>query len=175
MSSGVVVAVEVAGATAVSDRAIMASQRMRARGRRWSDRTRLAAKELIEHGSTALIGGSERSRLKSRLRAGSVSELAYHLLSGRLSLWRSVGERLELDSALAAELGLSATGGIAVRARNDARAGARKQRLVPDGEGDVLLIDDEGRVVEVLGLYAFGGSRESAAAERWLRSKIEAL
>jgi hypothetical protein len=177
--SGRIVSARIGDRNVVSDRAVVAASRTAGRGRRWSPLTARAALELLESGNTDLVRGSERSRLKARLRAAGARELGYQLLAGRVSLWRrtsATGARVE--SALAASLGLAADGGLAVDVAADVGRRARELRLVEDSEGDVLLVEGDERarrVLEAVGLYAFGSTRESGAAEAWLRERIEAL
>jgi hypothetical protein len=177
--SGRIVSARIGDLNVVSDRAVVAASRTAGRGRRWSALTASAALELLETGSTALVSGSERSRLKARLRKADASELGYQLLAGRTSLWRRTGAtHRRVESALAAQLGLAADGGLAVDVTEGAARRARELRLVEDSEGDVLLVegDQHARLaLEAVGLYAFGDSRESGAAAAWLRERIEAL
>lgn len=173
--AGAVVTNHVAGRTIASDRAIVAARRSAGRGRRWSEGTTCAALELLEHGTTERVTGSERSRLKQRLRHADAAELAYQLLGARASLWRSTGGRhVDTELSIADELALSSRGGLAVEVDADAERRARQLRLVRDGDGDVAVVGIDAqfrRVGEALALYAFGGSRESTAAATWLRER----
>lgn len=176
--SGRIVSARIGDRNVVSDRAVVAAARTAGRGRRWSPLIARAALELLETGSTQLVGGSERSRLKARLRAADASEFGYQLLAGRVSLWRRTSASAAIESALAARLGLAAAGGLTVEVAEHIARRARELRLVEDGEGDVLLVEggEHGRLaLEIIGLYAFGSTRESSAAEAWLRERIEAL
>lgn len=178
MRSGLVVTGEVAGRKVASGRSITAAKRMSARGRRWSDRTRIAAQELLHDGTTEVLEGSALSRLRANLRRMSAGELAYRALPGHVGLFRSTAQRVELDAELASELGLAAAGGVAVWKTADVDRETRRRRLLSDVEGDVVVIEDDGAkgcVAEVLGLFAFGGARESGAAEAWLAARIARL
>lgn len=177
--SGGIVADRIGGNVLISDRALTAARRSASRGRRWTGLTARAATELIEHGTTTALTGTELSRLKQRLRAATAAELAYQLLADRASLWRATtGTGAAVESALAEQLGLAASGGLSVEATPDPKRRARELRLVEDTEGDVLLVeaDPDARLTsEALGLYAFGGTRESTAAAAWLRDRLEQL
>lgn len=177
--TGRIVTDRVGGINVVSDRAIVAAARTGSRGRRWSELSARAALELIEHGETRLVSGSARSRLKARLRSTTAAELGYHLLTNRVSLWRGTGATPSaLGKALIHELGLAADGGLAVVVAADAPRRARGLRLVEDIEGDVLLIESDSAsqvALGAVGLYAFGGPRESSIAEAWLMQRIATL
>ena len=176
--AGLLVTDRLGDATLVSDRALEAARRTTGRGRRWAPHTAEAALELIQSSETTLLGSAERSRLRARIRAADASELAYQLLPGRVSLWRRTGATPSTPSAIADRLGLAADGGLAVIVADDAAHRARALRLVHDTEGDVLIVEgaDAHRLAwEALGLFAYGGTRESSAARRWLQQQVRRL
>lgn len=176
---GRVVTGRIGGVNVVSDRALVAATRTAVRGRPWNELTVRAALELIERGETQLLAGSERSRLKARLRRASAASLGYQLLGSRASLWRRTGAtRARVETRLARELGLAADGGLAVEIAAESKRRARELRLVEDAEGDVLLVECDASsrlAVEAVGLYAFGGTRESSAAEAWLKNRLATI
>ncbi len=170
--SGRMVSRAVAGRTVIGNRSLVAMSRSMGRGRQWEDQTAAAAAELLENGITVRITGSQRSRLRGRLRTIAMPELAYQMLGARVTLWRST--RLAADSNARTTDGLSATGEhLNVEIVRDAAAFARHSRLLEDPEGDTLLVEldtDAPAVVEDVALYAYGDARTSSAA----RQRIEA-
>lgn len=170
--SGRVVSRAVAGRTVVAGRSLIAVSRMAARGRRWDEQTVAAACDLLDHGRTERILGSQRSRLRARLRKISVAELAYQVLGDRVTLWRST--RPATGSPGESGDGLSATGSrLEVAVLQDAAGFARQTRLLEDADGDTLLVEldtDAPAVIEDIALFAYGDERTSSAA----RQRIEA-
>lgn len=165
--SGRVVSRSIAGRTVIASRSLIALTRANGRGRRWNDNTVAAAAELLETGNTDRIEGSQRSRLRARLREMEVADLAYHVLGDRASLWRGTQAEPPTD-------GLSAIGAsITVTITDDASATARRNRLLEDPDGNLILIElatGATAVVEDLALYAYGDARTSSAA----RERVEA-
>lgn len=169
----------VAGRTVISGRSVTALERTAGRGRRWNDATVAAALELLSEGATSALQTAPRSRLRARMREIDARELAYQALSGRVSLWRSTSASLMHPGSLAStELGLTGAGGTRVRSCDDVAEDARRQRLVQDEEGDVVLVAlgrAQKLAAEIITLYAYGDARESAAAASWISTKVRAL
>lgn len=170
--SGRVIHRAVAGRTVVAGRSVIAVSRSTARGRHWNERTVKAACDLLEQGSTHVISGSQRSRLRARLRTLPIAELAYHVLGSRVTLWRST--RHEGGTAAQFEYGLSSTGeGLVITVTPNAAALARRLRLLEDADGETLLVEldtDAHAIVVDIALYAYGDERTSSAA----RQRVEA-
>lgn len=175
--SGRLMSREVAGRTVVAARSILAMSRMSGRGRTWNDVTVAAACELLESGATDLLAASSRSRLRARVRTISIPQLAYQVLSGRVTQWRSIRE--DADSRERIADGLSATGrGLDVMVTSDAGAFARRARLLGDPEGEVIVVESTATASAVIGdlaLYAYGDERTSSAARRRLEARRDAL
>jgi len=165
--NGRLVSREIAGRTVVAGRSVVAMSRSSARGRRWEEHTVAAACELLEKGSTERVSGSQRSRLRSRLRTVALAELAYQVLGDRVTLWRSAnreasttGERLD------------------VKVTHDVATLTRQLRMIEDAEGETIVIELETEargVVEDIVLYAYGDVRTSSAAGQRIRARQEAL
>lgn len=171
--SGRVVSRDVAGRTVVAGRSLVAASRTAARGRRWDERTVAAACDLLDHGGTERISGSQRSRLRARLRTIPVADLAYQVLGDRVTLWRNT--RPGTDSPGESVDGLSATGSrLNVAVAQDAAGFARQTRLLEDADGDTLLVEldtDASAVIEDIALYAYGDERTSSAAKRRIEGR----
>jgi len=165
---GRVVSRAVAGRTIVAGRSLVAASRTAARGRRWDERTVAAACDLLDHGETERISGSQRSRLRARLRKIPVANLSYQILGDRVTLWRST--RPATGSPGESVDGLSATGSrLEVAVLQDAAGFARQTRLLEDADGDTLLVEldtDAPAVIEDIALYAYGDERTSSAARQ---------
>jgi len=163
----------VAGRTVVSGRSLLAVSRSTTRGRRWEERTVQAACELLQRGSTDCIDGTQRSRLRARLRNISVADLALHVLADRVSLWRTTQQ--ETVSNLELTDGLSSTGEtLTIKVTEDAAALARKLRLLEDADGDVLIVElgtSAPAIVADIALYAYGDERTSSAARQRLQAR----
>src|ERR1035437_337238 len=71
--------------TSVDDVAVQAWSRALGRGRRWTDQVREAALDLLSTGRTNRLSTSERSRLRSRLRGMSATDMAH--AAGGLGAW----------------------------------------------------------------------------------------
>jgi hypothetical protein len=171
--SGRLVSRDIAGRTVVAGSSLAAAARSKGRGRHWDDRTVAAAANLLEHGSTELISGSQRSRLRARLRTISLSELAYQTLGGRVTLWRDTRHGPAPDDLAD---GLTSTGGrLDIKVVPDVSSYARRTRLLEDTEGDTLLIEldtDTPAVVVDIALYAYGDTRTSSAAAERIRARL---
>jgi hypothetical protein len=167
----------VAGRTVVAGRSLVAASRSSARGRHWDDATVRAACDLLEHGSTHAISGSQRSRLRARVRAISLAELAYQVLDRRVTIWRKTQGGVRSTAQIAD--GLTSTGGgLDVVVTPKAAAYARRLRMLEDLEGDSIVIEldtDATAVVEDIALYAYGDERTSSAARQRIRARQIAL
>lgn len=163
---------DLAGRKVLAGRSLLAVSRSTGRGRRWDDSTVAAATELLETGSTERISGSQRSRLRTRLRTISVSELAYQTLGDRVTPWRRTGTAVGEQER---EDGLTTTGdGLDVHVVTDAQAHARRERLLEDADGTILLVElttDAPSAMADIVRYAYGDERVSAAA----RARVHAL
>lgn len=157
----------------IAERQLQVMRRTAHKGRPWNESTKRAALDLLATGATTELLGSERSRLKQRLRSAAVSVLAGQILAGRASLRRAVSTvdtRQHLPTIIA-ELHLSSRGGLGVLVAPDSALAARRARLGLDDSGDVVVVEGDlrhTRVLEALALYAYGDARESAAAAAWL-------
>jgi hypothetical protein len=171
--SGRVVSRTIAGRKVLAGRSLVAVSRSAARGRLWDDRTVAAAAELLESGKTERMSGSQRSRLRGRLRTISIAELAYHFLGARVTLWRSTRPATSADSRFAD--GLSTTGeGLDVKVTHNAAATARKSRLLEDSDGETLLVEldtDAPAIAQDIVLYAYGDERTSSAAKQRIQAR----
>ena len=171
--AGRIVATKYGTSHAFSPRQLQALERTAHRGRNWTEPACRAALDLLATGETSELSGTERSRLKQRLRNSDVGSLAGQILRGRVSLRRAASPEAKSSyvSALAGELGLSAGGGLGVLIARDADRVARKARLGLDDSGDVTVVEGEEvhrRVLEALALYVYGDARESSAAAQWI-------
>jgi hypothetical protein len=171
--AGRIVATKYGTSHAFSPRQLQALERTAHRGRNWTDPSCRAALDLLATGETSELIGTERSRLKQRLRNSDVGSLAGQILRGRVSLRRAASPEIKRSyvSALVGELGLSAGGGLGVLISRDADRVARKARLGLDDSGDVAVVEGEEvhrRVLEALALYVYGDARESSAAAQWI-------
>lgn len=175
--SGRVVSRAIAGRKVLAGRSLVAVSRSAGRGRHWDDRTVAAAAELLEAGSTDRISGSQRSRLRARLRTISVSDLAYHVLGERVTLWRST--RPAADSGGPLVDGFTATGNhLDVTVTRDASALARQARLLEDADGETIVVElDTGApsVIQEIVLYAYGDERTSSAARQRIQARQSGL
>lgn len=146
------------------------------RGRRWNEQTVQAACELLERGSTECISGSQRSRLRARLRDTSAAELALHVLADRVSLWKTTQREASLNSELAD--GLSSTGeSLTIKVTKNGTALARKLRLLEDADGDFIIVElgtSAPAIVADIALYAYGDERTSSAARQRIEARLAA-
>ncbi len=180
-ASGRVASIRYGTARTISTRQVNALARMARRGRDWNETTRSAALDLLSDGTTGALAGSERSRLKKRLRSIELPALSGQILVGRASLRRAASEsaKARLTPRLLAELELtsSASGLGVLVAENSARA-ARRAGLGLDDEGDVVVIEgaeEHHAVLEALALYVYGDTRESSAAADWVSTRQASL
>lgn len=157
----------IAGRTVVAGRSLVALSRSSGRGRRWNERTVAAACELLDRGATERISGSQRSRLRGRLRTISIVDLAYQVLGDRVTLWRSTRPATGAEHP---SDGLSSTGSrLDVKVTQDAAVFARGARVLADPDGEIVLVEldtDAPAVVADVVLYAYGDERTSSAAMR---------
>ena len=158
---------------AVSSRQVQALARTAHRGRNWSEAVQRAALDLMTCGITSELNGSERSRLKQRIREAAVGALAGQILRGHVSLRRAANPEIKRQfmPKLLGELGLSGDGGLCVLVAEDTARAARQARLGLDDSGDIAVVEGEEQhrgALEALALYTFGDARESAAAARWI-------
>ncbi len=171
--NGRVISRVIAGRTVLAGRSLVAVSRSAGRGRHWHDGTVAAAAELLETGATERISGSQRSRLRGRLRTISVSELAYHLLGARVTLWR--GTQPATVTHERSNEGLSSTGErFNVMVTRNATALARQTRLLDDPDGETLLVEldtDAPAVMQDIALYAYGDERTSSAAKGRIQAR----
>jgi hypothetical protein len=178
--SGRIVAARAGAAHAFSERQVQALERTAHRGRDWSTITQRAALDLLATGKTLELSSSERSRLKQRIRNSQVGALAGQILRGRVSLRRAVSDEAKkyFRLQLAGELGLSASGGLAVLVAEDATRAARQARLGLDDSGDIAVVEGSethARVLEALALCTYGDVRECPAAAIWLAAAQKAI
>lgn len=155
---------------------VQSMRRATNRGRDWLTVTQDAALDLLLSGDTTRVTGSEKSRLRGRVRTMSVQALAHQVLRNRAELRRETSEvhRNARKLSVASELGLSERGGLAVFVSENAKQEVRRQRLVVDNDGDVVVIEGESHhqaALEVLALFVYGSAREHTAAARWLADR----
>lgn len=174
---GRVVSRNFAGRTVVARGSVLAASRTMKRGRRWDAQTVAAATELLEQGTTERIAGSQRSRLRARLRTITIGELAYHALGDRVSIWRRAGKASVRSKAVPD--GFTSTGEkLNIKVTQSARALARKLRLLQDNDGDILIVEidtDAPAVIEDIALFAYGDTRTSSAARQRLETRLTAV
>jgi hypothetical protein len=102
--------------------------------------------------------------------------LAGQILRGRAELRRATNDDIKRQFVprLVLELGLSFSGGTGVLVAENVGVAARRARLGRDDEGDIVAIEGIARhreVLEALALIAYGDTRESEAASRWIHVK----
>ena len=179
-ANGRIVATKHGASHAFSQRQVQALERTAHRGRNWTEAVQQAALDLLATGKTTELTGTERSRLKHRIREAGVGTFAGQILRGRVSLRRAVSDEVKSRFApvLTSELGLSAGGGLGVLVVQDATREARKARLGLDDSGDIAVIEGDEvhrRVLEALALYMYGDGRESSAAAKWIAAVQDAV
>lgn len=170
----------VGGAYTVPTRQVQVMRRTAHRGRAWSEVTCYAALDLLTRGTTNTISGSERSRLRRRVRTATISTISGQILRDRVSLRRSphATRKRSFSPSILHELDLSADGRLGIIVARQANVVARHHHLALDDAGDIVVIegDDEHRpALEALALYAYGDTRESSAAQAWLTAAQERL
>lgn len=136
-----------------------------------------AACELLDHGTTTRILGSQRSRLRARLKVIPLPDLAYQVLADRVTLWRRAGRGAE--GAGDSRERLSSSGlRLEVIVTPDPSAVARKERLLDDADGDTLIVQfttTSDSVIEDIALFAYGDERTSRAARERLEARRASL
>jgi excisionase family DNA binding protein len=172
-ANGRIVAARYGHAQALSSRQVLLMSRTAHRGRNWTETGRRAALELLTSGTTDAVTGSERSRIRTRVRSAEVGALAGQILRGHASLRRaaSTEAKRRFKPDILGELGLSFAGGLGVLVSENATLDARRARLALDDSGDIVVVEGteaHRQVLEALALYAYGDARESAAAARWI-------
>lgn len=178
---GRVTSIRYGTARTISTRQVNALARMTRRGRDWNETTRIAALDLLSDGKTDTLVGSQRSRLKKRLRSIELPALSGQILVGHASLRRAASEsaKAKLTPRLLPELELSsAASGLGVLVAENAAQVARRAGFGLDDEGDVVVIEGTERhheVLEALTLYAYGDTRESSAAADWVSTRQASL
>src|SRR5664280_369726 len=166
-------------ATSVDDVAVQAWSR--ALGRRWTEQVREAALDLLSTGRTDRLSGSERSRLRSRLRGMSATDMAH--AAGGLGAWaRYRGKspiglvRIGPSAADPGELGIVGGEGWLTFVQTDAldRFGI-DQDVILDADGNIGVIERstvDDRVARILlDTYLLGDARQSAAAAAELQRR----
>lgn len=147
------------------------------RGRHWSAQTVAAATELLEQGTTERIAGSQRSRLRARLRTITIEELSYHALGDRVTIWRRAGKASVRSNAVPDDF--TSTGDkLDVKVTQNAAALARQLRLLEDNDGDIIVVEvdtDAPAVIEDIALFAYGDTRTSSAARQRLETRLAVL
>lgn len=118
--------------------------------------------------------------MKARLRVVSVGSLAGQVLRDRASLRSGVSGSASGSHApgILSELGLSTSGGTGVLVSDNPVTAARAARLALDDDGDVVVLrgrEDQRPVLEALALFAYGDTRENAAAAAWITRRQAAL
>ncbi len=196
--SGRLQVTRVVGRTQLLEHAgVKALKRGSGRGRHWSARTAWASLELLDTDATSRLAGSERTRLRARLRDVDVNQLA-HSTSARGRLRRfahirgeagQLRERLHLsgmtaleDDDTAAVFNLVASPSrVTVGYVVDMDRFAVCNGLVESAEGDVFLrgmgTDDDlylGMATYALDLFELGDTRESTAGARYLEARVRA-
>jgi len=164
----------------IAERQLQMMQRTTHRGRPWRDTTKRAALDLLATGATTELAGSERSRLKQRLRTVGANVIAGQILPGRTTLRSAsnTSNQAQHVPSIVSELGLSPRGGLGVLIATNSSLAARRARLGVDDEGNIVAIDGNERhtpVLEAIALYAYGDARENAAASAWLAAAQAAL
>lgn len=162
------------------DLAVLAWMRTKARGRKWSSRTRDAALDLLSGGRGESIPASARSRLRSALRELSAAQIASSAWVGVWSRYRTLGEvEVQLIGPSVADLGL-VPGESFVRFADvsDLDRFEASQLVVADPDGDLVVLErpHDDRLAQVLvDAYVLGDARESAASAAELRACVDAL
>jgi excisionase family DNA binding protein len=150
------------------------------RGRPWSQATRTAALDLLGAGTTEALSGTQLSRLKRRIREADTGALVGNLLGKSVTLRRAPDAESQARHlpAVARDLGLGHAGRLAVVVSEDGTRLARTLRMARDSSGDVVFVDGLDRhstVLQVLVLFAYGASREHAAARDWLCERVASV
>jgi len=167
--------------TSVDDVAVQAWSRALGRGRRWTDQVREAALDLLSTGRTNRLSASERSRLRSRLRGMSATDMAH--AAGGLGAWaRYRGKspiglvRIGPSAANPGELGIvPGEGWLTFMQTDDLDRFEIDQDVILDADGNVGVIERftvDDRVARILlDTYLLGDARQSAAAAAELQRR----
>lgn len=174
VKDGLLTAHRIGSALAVYERQVFALRRMKLAGRPWDRDTVIAALDLLSNSTVTTVRGSQLSRLKSRLPTISDAELAGRVLAGNVTLFRATAEQQRsIESALASQTTLVG-GGTSVIVDQDADRAARALGLLPDPEGNVVVINGHPRhlaVIEALAYTVYGSTRERSAGSAWLETQ----
>lgn len=172
-------------ALVVDDLAAQAWQRSVVRGRCWGPAVRDAALDLLSFGDTSRVSGPERSRLTSRLRAMTASQIAH--ASGGLGTWARYRAATSVDidpigpsRVEMAELGMvGGAGWLRFGRVPDLDAFEVEADVRADANGNLGVVQraaSDDRVARTLiDAYLLGDVRVSAAAARELERRAHAL
>jgi hypothetical protein len=160
--------------TSVDDVAVQAWSRALGRGRRWTEQVREAALDLLSTGRTDRLSTSERSRLRSRLRAMSATDMAH--AAGGLGTWAryrgtsAIGMvRVGPSAANPGELGIvPGQGWLTFLQTDDLDRFEIDHDVILDADGNIGVIErsrvDDRPARILLDTYLLGDARQSAAA-----------
>ena len=158
----------------MDDLAVQAWSRALGRGRRWTEQVREAALDLLSTGRTDRLSASERSRLRSRLRGMSTTDIAH--AAGGLGAWaRYRGKspiglvRIGPSAADPGEFGIvPGEGWLTFLQTDDLDRFEIDQDVILDADGNVGVVERstvDDRVARILlDTYLLGDARQSAAA-----------
>ena len=161
--------------TSVDDVAVQVWSRALGRGRRWTDQVREAALDLLSTGHTDRLSASERSRLRSRLRRMSATDMA-HAAGGLGSSWaryrgkaRTGLVRIGPSAAGRGELGIvPGEGWLTFVQTDDLDRFEIDEDVILDADGNVGVIERatvDDRIARILlDTFLLGDARQSAAA-----------
>ena len=167
--------------TSVDDVAVQAWSRALGRGRRWTDRVREAALDLLSTGRTDRLSASERSRLRSRLRGMSATDIAH--AAGGMGAWaRYRGKspiglvRIGPSAANTGELGIvPGQGWLTFVQTDDLDRFEIDQDVNLDADGNLGVVErsrvDDRTARILLDTYLLGDARQSAAAAAELQRR----
>lgn len=170
----------------LDDIAVIAWQRSRSRGRRWTSRVRQAALDLLSSGTTTEFNGSELSRLKRVLRTSAPHHLAYLAggLGGTWARYRRLEDIKGVDlagpSAARDLLKLTLLGRrkIDFVVVDDLNTFETRTLVALDGEGDLGVIErrpDRRTARVLLDTYLLGDARESEVAAQALIERARGI
>ena len=177
VDAGHIQAERIAGRLALYENQVLSYKHAHAQGRQWLDSTRLAALDMLSGIETERLTGSQKSRLKARIRGMDSNALARRILGHTVSMYDAGASEAAIDSALADELNLVGEWTKVLVARNSKREAA-KRRLVSNPNGRVAIIEGDAehrRALEAFALYSFGDTRERTAAAGWLQRQRAAI
>lgn len=178
----------VANTVVIDDLAAQAWGRSRDRGRKWTDETRSAAFEMLEHGETARLSSSERGRLKAALRAMHVEQLA-HRVGGLGGAWARYRRRSTGDLRGARATGPTTPGLAGLGLVGDASQMTfwvvdslddfeLDNDVSLDASGELGVIERQeatGQSRTLLDAFLLGGARESSLAASKLEAMLRAI